>query len=478
MARVGPQARLSAPSLAAGSDTRGRSCRRWCDDGRVKIDRRPWRSFLGRSFVAALAVVLMAAGCSASTELTEPIDGEPTATPLPAATPLPVATPTPTASPTPAATPTPHPTATPLPTATPTATPMPVDTTPVVIQGADWTITEADVTRLTNFVETTHDLAFRTPVVVETSDDIGAEFASDLEIFAEDEWRLLNALGLIDDGFDRDGVNQLRRDRIRGLCCLGDADGLSVIVKALATKLETEVILVHELVHALHRQYPEIVGDVGRSGGFELPDTYGATFESIAQVVALAYFATQPADLQAPVEAELVIVDDELAALTGRVPGEMLNFPYFTAPRLAQAALDAGGPQGLSDLLASPPTTTEQVMYPDRWLANEDRVSQDPPAVPDGAAFIAEGRLGVAVLGWLLDEVVDRSEVEALLAEWTGDRWTLYEFEGRDCVSATIELDTTGSADQIAEGLSEVFALNLVADIDRRVRFDTCSVRL
>lgn len=332
---------------------------------------------------------------------------------------------------------------------------------------------------MVQFVETTHELDFRAPVLVETSNDIGEEYASDLDIFAENDWRLLNALDLISDGYDRDGVNQVRRDRIRGLCCRGDDGELFVIVEALATKLETEVILVHELVHALHRQHPEIVGDAGRSGGFELPDTYGATFESIAQLVAFAYLDSQPLDQRAEVEPELLIIDDRLAELTGRVPGEMLNFAYFTAPGLAQAAFEARGAQGLSDLLSSPPTTTEQIVYPDRWLAGEDRVSQAEPVVPEGAIFVTEGRLGVAVLGWILDEVADSGEVDEVLAGWTGDRYTLYEFADengfRDCVSAQIEVDDAVTAELLAQWLGEAFDLDLFVGAERRVRFDTCS---
>lgn len=432
-----------------------------------------------RLFVLAAALVIMgliAIGCAASvTTVQAPASagssGEAAAPPAATAAP----SPRPTAAPTQTAVPTPTTIPAPTATTTPVPSPTPVDATPVVIQGDGWAITEADVERLTTFVETTHELAFRAPVLIETSPDIGEEYAPDLDIFAENDWRLLNALGLIREGFDRDGVNQLRRDRIRGLCCRGDEGDLIVIVEALATKFETEVILVHELVHALHRQYPEIVGDVGRSGGFELPDTYGATFESIAQLVAFAYFDSQPLDQQAEIEDELLIVDDQLAELTGRVPGEMLNFAYFTAPGLAEAVFEARGAQGLSDLLSAAPTTTEQIVYPERWLAGEDRVSQDPPPVPRGAIFVTEGRLGVALLGWMVDEIAGPDGADPVLADWTGDRYTLYEFDGRDCVSATIELDEQPSTELLADWLGELFDLELESTEDRRVSFDTCA---
>ena len=232
--------------------------------------------------------------------------------------------------------------------------PSSVDTTPVVIPGDGWAITEADVERMHRFVEQVHELDFTRPVTVEFDDDIGADFAAGIELLPEDEWRIYVALGLIPPEFDREAVSQFRRDRIRGVCCAGRGDDLTVIVEPMATKLETEVIVVHELVHALHRQHPELFGPLGPSGGFELPDTYNAVIEAIPQLVAFRYLDTAPPDQQAIVEPELLIVKPDRLPLVGEVPAAILNFAYFGAPPLAEAVYDELGAQGLSDLLGRP----------------------------------------------------------------------------------------------------------------------------
>lgn len=376
-------------------------------------------------------------------------------------------TPDPTASPEPS----PPPTATPVPT--PTPQPRPPDDQ-IVLEGDGWFITLDDVDRMSVYIEEVLELEFTEPVIVESHPDIGAEFASNLDIFPADEWNLLELLGLIDEGVTRDAVNQARRDRIRGVCC-DDPDGrLAVIVEPRSTRLETEVIVVHELVHALHRQHGNLVGGPGRSGGFEQPTPYGATFEAIAQFVAFRYLDEFPEDQQAIVNAELPITTPELAAISGRVPGEWMDFAYFSAPPLAEAVYAERGAEGLIDLIGRPPTTTEQVLYPRAWLDDEDRVSQDRP-IP-AAQVVDEGRIGVAVLRWMLDEVATRVDIEPLLAEWTGDRWATYQQGGTECLVAVIEMDSSEAAEELGELLvdREFADVDLASVSDRHIGFDTC----
>lgn len=414
-----------------------------------------------------MSLVVVACTSSATLDRADASDAspDPTVEALSAPTATPVPTPSPTSTPQP--TPTPEPTATPVPTPTP-------DPSPVVLSGDDWTITENEVADLVAFIEEFHELEFRRDVRVESDDDIGAGFAEGLEIFAEDDWAIIELLGLVDDGVTRDAVNQARRDRIRGVCCDEDDESIIVILEPRATELETKVIVVHELVHALHRDHSELIGRPGRSGGFELPSTYTATFESIAQLVAFAYLETQPEDQQAAIADELPVVDDELGRISGRVPGEMLDFSYFTAPFLAEAVYAERGAAGLSDLLGRPPTTTEQIIYPERWLAGEDRVSQQRPEIPRGAQLLDEGRIGVAVMGWMLEEVLDAETTDELLRAWTGDRWARYRNDGRECLAAIAEFDSVEVAEQVAESLGGLHPSTAMAADEPRFTFDTC----
>ena len=251
-----------------------------------------------------------------------------------------------------------------------------------------------------------------------------------------------------------------------------------MIVEPRPTKLETEVIIVHELVHALHRQHLATGSDLGEGGGFELPSPFIAAVESIPQLVAFRYLETFPQEERDLVEPELPIVTPAMVDLVGEVPAAMLNFAYFTAVPLAEAVFAERGAAGLLELLRAPPTTTEQVLYPDRWLSGENRVSQAAPILPSDATYVDEGRLGVAMLGLLLDEVSTAGARRALLSEWTGDRWAMYrtpETGDADCLSVVVEMDSVEAAAKLAELLGQAVTPSVVLDGQPRLRFDTCA---
>lgn len=363
-----------------------------------------------------------------SASIPEPTTASATATPSTPATPEPTATPTATA--------------TPEPTATPTATPTPVDTTPVVMQGDGWAITEADVARLADFVETTHELDFTDTVDVLVSTDIGAEYGQEYEAFDAGEWYLLQGLGLVDRATERTVINQARRDRIRGLCCRIDdeTDRLAIIVEVEDTKLEAETIVVHELTHALHRQHPELF-DWARYETDETPRPYAVSIEGVPQFVAFQYFAAAADDQRAEAERELPIIRDDMVSLVGEVAALHLNFAYGVGPTFVDHVVAERGTDGLFDLLAEPPETTEQILFPEKYLAGETATPVPVPAVPDGATLRASGTIGAVVLSYVLERVEDPESARRLVANWQGDSYIVFESGDRLCLTADIVLD-------------------------------------
>ena len=318
-----------------------------------------------RGFVAILIGFALVVGACSADPMTEAVANDQAVAVEPSTAVQPTAMPTPTPVPTVVPTPQPSPTATPVPA--PTPTPTPVDTTPVVIQGDGWVTTEADVARLAAVVEEIHELVFTSDVTVLVSDDVGAEYAPDFEPFSVEEWYLLQGLGLANNQADRDVANQVRRDRIRGLCCRFE-NGTQVVVEVEATKLETEAILVHELTHALHTQHPELFEGT-RFESDETPKPYGASIEGVPQFVTFAYLDRAPAEELALVTPELPIIRPDMVPLVGPGPARHVNFSYATGPAFVEAIFDARGVEGLFDLLMTPATTTEQILFPEKYPA-------------------------------------------------------------------------------------------------------------
>lgn len=331
------------------------------------------------------------------------------------------------------------PTTAPATTAPPTTEP---DTTPVVIDAGEWQITEAEIAALHEFVEQTHELEFAAPVEVTTLEDIGRDFAIGFEPIEEPEWVLMRAFRLVPDDLSRFGANQIRLDRIRGVCCDRSDDGaISVAVEVQSSEAATAVIIVHELVHALHRQ---TLRELGGEPTSERPFPWAAATEGVPQFVAFAYVQSLPEAERQAVAADLPIITDELAVDAGPGPTDFLNFVYGTGPTFTASIVDELGVDGLLELMRNPPLSNEQVLFPQTYLDGEVPIDVDPPVVADGAEILHEGRLGLAMLSFALD--LDDPEDLSPLQGWSGDRYVSYRFDGQLCVTANVVMDSPTDA--------------------------------
>jgi len=398
--------------------------------------------------------------------------GEPTAEPQ--TSPDPTPTPAPTALPEPTPDPTPDPAATDVPLTAielppVTFTPVPA-TGPVLLEGDGWTIQQSEFDQIVAFVEEVHQLEFLGPVGFRTEPDIGAAFAAGFEIFSDDDWRLLQALNL-GGGFDRETVNQLRRDRIRGVCC-ETRETTQVIVEPNPTKLETMTILVHELVHALHTQRPDLFEDLPPPSN-EIPFTFAAALEGVPQYVAFAYFSLAPQDEQDIVEPDLPIIRDDMVPSIGDGAARYINFAYSAGPAFVSRVVEARGTVGLSELIRNPPTSTEQVLYPDKYMSGQMAEPVDTPA-RDGRLVESRGRLGVAMIIFALGADVDSQAALDLLDGWAGDAYFTHIARGRACVAATVQMDTSGQAAALATALANRPGVDAVSVDGPTIQFESC----
>jgi hypothetical protein len=233
-----------------------------------------------------------------------------------------------------------------------------------------------------------------------------------------------------------------------------------------------EAVLVHELTHAIQDQHFNLETF---SSGHPLDDgeaAKSALIEGDATLVMMDFFAQarveDVAGFQHSLSSMLGDPQEMMEAAAG-TPGtaelasapawfqDTLLFSYFQGFNFCLSARQAGG-QALLDKAFStdPPRSTEQILHPEKWHTKRD----DPVAIawPDllpGWSKASEGQLGELGVHTLVREIAKQKDDRATKAAagWGGDRFTVYEKEGRRLLVWISEWDTDADARELQSAL-------------------------
>ncbi len=259
---------------------------------------------------------------------------------------------------------------------------------------------------------------------------------------------LLDVMGEQIVGFyDPDsGTMVLRDDVARELRAL-DSAGRDV------TSGSTAIVLVHEYVHALQDQQLELgahyhfaEGHRERSG--DEANAFASLVEGDATLAMIGWLAQASGAHLSELTRDPSILRDRISpeAMAGGGP-ELARAPAIVrAPLLSRyfdgmtfcAALHARGGFRIVDAAhRDPPTTTEQVLHPDRYFAHEEGTVITIPALPELVALgftpHDEDTLGELELSVWLALGTDHDRDASAGAGWGGDRLRVY----RDANGAT-----------------------------------------
>ena len=251
--------------------------------------------------------------------------------------------------------------------------------------------------------------------------------------------QVLKLLGLIDPSVDlRDVSASVFSEGVAGYYDPRTKRMRTVKGAATGTRVLTEMVLAHELTHALEDQRYEL-GIADQSGSDDAALARLALVEGSASELMYAY-----ARRHVTPEETLGGVLGSAFADTGSLPGFLqaqLVFPYTGGQAFIAALRErAGGRWSLVDLAerTRPPVSTEQIMHPGKWVAFEPPL----PVRTDAAAALGAGweRASAGVLGEfqtreLLSRAGGGGSAEAA-AGWGGDRYELWRRDGdTECAS-------------------------------------------
>jgi hypothetical protein len=197
-----------------------------------------------------------------------------------------------------------------------------------------------------------------------------------------------------------------------------------------------QLVLAHELRHALQDQYLNIHG--------LLPDSIGdyddrrlammSMLEGDATFVMERFLMGRLGAGAAGLEAEgggssLFGLGAAAAAQIPDAPAvvrDQLVLPYFAGRDFIESAYEDGGWEAVKAVWARPPISTEQVLHPEKYKAREGPRAVELPGPPAGGLLLREGVLGEALLRTLLGE-----GSEGASAGWGGDAYRVFDLSGR-----------------------------------------------
>lgn len=337
---------------------------------------------------------------------------------------------------------------------------------------------DALIPQLEAFVEQARGLTFVSPVKVSVLGDAafrrkydagGTTDAGGPDV----ESAFMRALGLLRPGESAGGTDDA--DSVDGYY---DSDTKELVVRGARPTPFVRQVLVHELTHALDDQHFGIDPD--------LPDdeagmAFDALVEGDATSVEYRYV-----DSLSPEEQRAAAAEDTGGGAGGTGAGaaqsgppdpldELDDFPYSAGPTFIDALVAAGGQARVDQAFRDPPSTSAEILHPDRYLTGRGRAPV-PPVAADGRVM-DEGVVGEYLLGLVLEETVPHADAERAAAGWAGDHYVAWRSGRRTCVRTTVVLDSQGDTAELASALQAWAGdhRGATVDVSSAVTFSRCA---
>ncbi|MEM8923129.1 MAG: hypothetical protein AAGD35_06475 [Actinomycetota bacterium] len=306
----------------------------------------------------------------------------------------------------------------------------------------------AEVNEMLTFVETQTGRSFRYPPTIVAQDR--GTYEAGLSTRLDEQLDEIVEEGEITARYYQTlGLSDLTPDELAAAiqAVLTSADGIGGYydpdVDALYVPVEGEVdgtfrsVLVHELLHALDAQHVDLaaaIDTIGASDDTEAAFALTAVIEGRATAVQFNWMAANGVAVEVP---ELT---DELAA----VPAAFLNalsLPYGFGQVYVAAN---GGPAGTWEAYENPPSSSEQVLFPDT-AATETVVDVEATADGDVLDTSVFGAADLAL--WLFGDSIEPSQADIISAlnaadGWAGGSSVLWGDDTESCLRIVLAADT------------------------------------
>jgi hypothetical protein len=227
-----------------------------------------------------------------------------------------------------------------------------------------------------------------------------------------------------------------------------------------------EIIYVHEYTHALQDQNFDLDRFIGTDEMIDNPDRALAALALIeGDATATMTNYTLEAMMRDP-EAAMALLGESLnnpsLAMPEGIPKGLereLIFPYESGYVFVSALYEEGEWAAVDAAFAQPPTTTEHILHPDTYLADEMPIEIDAvEAVPLDASWepMWSTTLGEFYLTEHLRTQLGSNDAEEAAEGWGGDHFQVYmNVDGEVAWLLQLAWDTEDDADEFAAAYAE-----------------------
>lgn len=252
----------------------------------------------------------------------------------------------------------------------------------------------------------------------------------------------LKKFGLIPRGYDlRAATVDLLGEQAAAVY---DHRGKRLLLVQETAEMMGEIVLVHELAHALADQNFDLTRFL------ESPKSDEAQLARLAVVEGQATWLMLDAQLKKmgmSLQSNSAALGMMASAGTNLAAGmfpvfekaplymrETLMFPYSAGVLFQQAAIDRLGKQAFAEVMRRPPATAREVLHPEVWLTGWKPEPSPLMKFPGQEAYKVTTEGAVGELDWriLFEQYTDADEARSIAPAWRGGRFDLLETAGRN----------------------------------------------
>ena len=272
---------------------------------------------------------------------------------------------------------------------------------------------------------------------------------------------MLIAFGLAPHDFDYDAsVRALLTDQLAGFYL---PETKTMYLARDLPPMERHLTLTHELVHALQDQH----FDIGPKMQYQVDRGDEQTaFHALAEgdaTSAMLDEALAPAGRRATDLADELIVQrvaGGVAASLDGVPAVLrrsIVAPYIDGVVFVHWARRKGGWAYVNEVWRRPPRTTEQLLHPEKYEADEKGLSVSIPSAPSAGPqrLLFHDVMGEQALRLVLEEWLAKPAARAAASGWGGDRVAVYSSGAARAVAWHLTFDSEPAAERAFLGFTQ-----------------------